>query len=64
MAKKARTPGLATAGNGAMRENAQEAVTVPGRLLIPRKRKEAEPEAPAPKGINPRERGKEIRGDK
>ena len=47
-----------------MRENAQEAVTVPGRLLMLMKRKEAEPEAPVPKEINQRERGKVIRGDK
>ena len=64
MARKARTPGLAIAGSGAMKENAQAAVTVPGRLLILMKRKEAEPEAPAPKEINQREMGKVIRGDK
>ena len=47
-----------------MKENDQETVTVPGRLLILMKRNEAEPEAPMPKEINQRERGKVIRGDK
>ena len=56
-------PRLAIADNGAMMENAQEVVTVPGRLPILKKRKEAETEAPAP-GRSRRERGKVIRGDK
>ena len=64
MANQARTPGLATAGSGAMKENAQEAVTVPGWLLILMKRKEAEPEAPATRETNQTEMGKVIRGDK
>ena len=36
---------LAIADNGAMRENAQEVVTVPGRLPTLKKRKEAETKA-------------------
>ena len=65
MASQATTPGLATAGSGATKENVQEVVLVPGKLPILRRRKEAEPEALVPtRGIDQRAGAKEIRGDR
>ena len=65
MASQAMEPGEATADSGATKENAQEVISVPGSIPIPKRRKGAELVALADKveKAKARVRGKGVRGE-